>query len=408
MDNQKTDGKIPGISDLNMNKLKKELIEEIDNYSKTLTEMSNFLYHNPEVAGEEYQALKIITDELEKNGFKVKKGISGITTSFIAANNNNNKGPSIAFLSEYEALPNLGHGSGHNITSIISAGAAIALSKFAEIFPAKIYCIGTPGESKFNSKLLMYNDGVFNNIDIVMISQAGDRHCINPIFLANDGIQFTFIGKASHAAAAPQEGINALDSVILLFNSIHALKQQLREEARIHGIISKGGEAVNIIPDLAIAQFSIRAKTRKYLNEIVDKVKNCARGAAIQTGAKLKISFFEKSVDDYIGNDKLIKEYSENLGFLGETINPEPKISGSSDIGNLSYLMPALCPVVKIAPPGVELHTVDMAHASFSKTGHHGLITGTKALAMTGLRIMADNNFYNSVKQSFKKIKKMI
>ena len=388
--------------------LKNKLLKEIDNNSKSLIEMSNFLYHNPENAGEEYQALKSLTYALEQSGFKVKKGISGITTSFIATYNCENKGPSIALLSEYEALPNLGHGSGHNITSVVSVGAAIALSKFADKLSGRIICLGTPGESKFNSKLLMVDDGIFNNIDIAMITQAGDRNCIEPVFLANDGIQFTFMGKASHAAAAPQEGINALDSVIMLFNSVHALRQQLKEEARIHGIIVKGGEAVNIIPDLTIAQFSIRARTRKYLNEIVEKVKNCARGAAIQTGAKLKISFFEKSVDDYIGNEVLIDEFSNNLKSLGEIIDPEHKISGSSDIGNISYIVPTICPIIKVAARGVELHTLDMAQSSFSKTGHHGLIIGTKALAMTGLRILSDNDFYNSCRTSFKKIKKAI
>ncbi len=387
---------------------KSELLGFIDEYSKRLIEMSNFLYHNPENAGEEYQALKLLTDELENNGFKVKKGVSGVTTSFIASFNCESKGPAIAFLSEYEALPNLGHGSGHNITSIISVGTAIALSKMAGKTSGKILCIGTPGESKFNSKILMVNDGIFNSVDIAMITQAGDRNCINPVFLANDGIQFTFMGKASHAAAAPQEGINALDSVIMLFNSVHALRQQLKEEARIHGIIVKGGEAVNIIPDLTIAQFSIRARTRKYLNEIVEKVKNCARGAAIQTGAKLKISYFEKSVDDYIGNDALLEEYSRNIRLLGESIDPEPKISGSSDIGNLSYLMPTICPIVKIAAKGVELHTLEMAHSSFSKTGNHGLLIGTKALAMTGLSVLSDSGFFNLVRNNFKKIKKSI
>ncbi len=386
--------------------LKKDIKKNVDKMSKKLIEMSNFLYHNPEIAGEEYKALDLMTKELEKNGFKVKKGISGVTTSFVATYNGSEKGPTVAFLSEYEALPGLGHGSGHNITSIISVGAAIAISKSLKEKSGKVMCIGTPGESKFNSKLLMLDDGVFNNVDVIMIAQAGDRNSVNPVYLANDGIQFTFMGKASHAAAAPQEGINALDAVILLFNSVHALRQQLKEDARIHGIIAKGGEAVNIIPDLTVAQFSIRAKTRKYLNEIVEKVKNCARGAALQTGCKLKISFFEKSVDDYMMNSLLIEEYQKNMQLLGEQMDPELKIFGSSDIGNLSYILPTLCPVVKIAQRGVELHTAEMAHASYSKTGNHGLIAVTKALAMTGLRLIEDNDFYTSVRTSFKKTRK--
>jgi amidohydrolase len=388
--------------------LKNEVQEIVDDMSKELVAMSNFLYHNPEIAGEEYKALEVMTEKLEDNGFKVKTGVSGITTSFVASSKNGEKSPVVAFLCEYEALPNLGHGSGHNITSIISVGAAIALSRLKRRITGKIMCIGTPGESKFNSKILMLDDGVFNSVDVFMITQAGDRHSVDPVYLANDGIQFTFTGKASHAAAAPQEGINALDAVLLLFNSVHALRQQLKEDARIHGIIVKGGEAVNIIPELTVAQFSIRAKTRKYLNEVVDKVKNCARGAAIQTGCKLKISFFEKSVDDYLGNQLLIDEYVKNLAVTGTSIDPLPKIFGSSDIGNLSYIKPTLCPVVKIASKGVELHTVEMAHATFSKVGYQGLITGTKAMAMTGLKVLTDNNYYNKVRASFKKVKKSI
>jgi amidohydrolase len=326
----------------------------------------------------------------------------------VASSKNGEKSPVIAFLCEYEALPNLGHGSGHNITSIMSVGAAIALSRLKKNITGRVMCIGTPGESKFNSKLLMLDDGIFNNVDVFMIAQAGDRHSIDPQYLANDDIQFTFMGKASHAAAAPQEGINALDAVLLFFNSVHALRQQLKEDARVHGIITRGGEAVNIIPDLSIAQFSIRAKTRKYLNEVVDKVKNCARGAAIQTGCKLKISFFEKSVDDYIGNQVLMDEYIKNLEIIGESIDPVSKVFGSSDIGNLSYIKPTLCPVVKIASKGVELHTIEMANASFSKVGYQGLITGTKAMALTGLKMLTDNNFYNKVRTSFKKVKKTI
>lgn len=386
--------------------LKRKIQKGVDDISKDLIDMSSFLFRNPEIAGEEHKALKLITDVLEKKGFKIKKGISDVTTSFIATLNCEDKGPSIAFLCEYDALPKLGHASGHNITSIIGVGAAIALSFLINKIPGRITCIGTPGESKFNSKLLMVDDGIFNNIDIAMIAQAGDRHSINPIFLANIGIQFTFIGKAAHSAAAPQEGINALDSIIMLFNSVYALKQQMKDDARIHGIIVRGGEAVNIIPDLAEARFSIRAKTRNYLNEVVEKVKNCARGAALQTGAKLKISYFEKSVDDYLGNDVLKDEYSRNLTSLGEVSDSEPKIFGSSDIGNISYLIPTICPVVKIAPRGVELHTLDMANSSNSKTGIQGLIIGTKALAMTALRILADTEFFNNVKSDFKKIKK--
>ena len=319
-----------------------------------------------------------------------------------------NKGPAVALLSEYDALPILGHAVAHNLTGIASVGAAIALSKISKDLSGKIICIGTPGETSFDSKVLMIKDSIFKDIDYTLIVQSGDGHYVNPLYLAEEGLQFTFRGKASHAAAAPHQGINALDAILLLFDSINALRQQLKEDVRIHGIILKGGEAVNIIPDHTVARFSIRSKKRKYLNEVIEKIKNCAKGAALQTGASVKISYFEKSIDNLLRNEVLSKEYADNLTSLGETIDPDLKIFGSSDVGNISYLMPTISPMIQVAEKGTELYTKQMTNSANSQLGHNGLIIGAKTLAMTCVKIMSDDNFGKNVKEYFNKQLKQV
>lgn len=392
----------------NINDIKNKVKTEIDNLSEQLIELSDYLFEHPEIAGEEYEASEIIIEELKKHGFKVKKGISGITTSFMATFECGNKGPAVALLSEYDALPTLGHAVAHNLTSIASVGAAIALSKISKNLSGKIICIGTPGETSFDSKVLMIKDTIFKDIDYTLIVQAGDRHCVNPIYLAEEGLQFTFRGKASHAATAPHQGINALDAILMLFDSINALRQQLKEDVRIHGIILKGGEAVNIIPDHTVARFSIRSKKRKYLNEVIEKIKDCAKGAALQTGAAVKISYFEKSIDNLLGNEVLSNEYADNLTSLGETIDPDSKIFGSSDVGNISYLMPTISPIIQVAEKGTELYTKQMTNSANSQLGHNSLIIGAKTLAMTCIKIMSDNNFEKNVKEYFNKQLKQV
>jgi metal-dependent amidase/aminoacylase/carboxypeptidase family protein len=231
---------------------------------------------------------------------------------------------------------------------------------------------------------------------------GGCRHNTNLIVLAIDGLEFSFRGKAAHAAAAPYEGINALDAVIMLFNSINALRQQLKQDVRIHGIVNKGGDAVNIIPETAAAQFNIRAQQRVYLNDVVEKIKNCARGAALQTGTELEISEIEDPGNDLLVNRALVEDFEKNLESLGEKIDPEPFLLGSSDIGNLSYKIPAIHPMVKTAGDDVALHTDELVKYGKSDVAHHGLLKGMTAMAMTGVRVLMDSAFLADIKDGFK------
>jgi amidohydrolase len=308
----------------------------------------------------------------------------------------------VAFIAEYDALPQMGHACHHHIIAAGLVNTAIALSRLKGELCGKIVVMGTPAEEGMGAKGIMSKNGAFKGLDVGLMFHGGSKNNTKLIVLAEDGLEFAYKGKAAHAAAAPYEGINALDAVILLFTSINALRQQLREDVRIHGNITKGGDAVNIIPETAAAQFYIRARQRKYLNEVVDKVKNCARGAALQTGAELTISVFEDPGNDLLKNTNLISEFERNFVSLGGKIDNEPFLLGSSDIGNLSYEMPVIHPMVKTAGEGLALHTEEFLKCGKTDIAHEGMMLGMKSIALTAARVMLEPGFLKAVKEEFK------
>jgi metal-dependent amidase/aminoacylase/carboxypeptidase family protein len=252
-----------------------------------------------------------------------------------------------------------------------------------------------------DAKGIMGKNGAFDNIDAGLMFHGGSKNNTKLIVLAVDGLEFLYKGKAAHAAAAPHEGINALDAVVMLFTSVNALRQQLKEDVRIHGNVTRGGDAVNIIPATAAARFYVRSQQRKYLNEIVEKVKNCARGAALQTGAELTISVFEDPGNDLLKNTNLIKEFERNFKELGGVLDDEPFLLGSSDIGNLSYMIPVLHPMIRTAQEGCALHTEEFLSYGKTDIAYDGMMLGMKSIALTAVRIILDKEYLKLVKNEF-------
>ena len=386
----------------NIDALKEKVKSLVDEISPRAIEMAEHIFDDPELSQKEFKAQKYLTEELKKNGFKVEEGAGGIETSFRAEFDSKKEGPAIALVAEYDALPKMGHACHHHIIASSSVNCAIALSKISDELCGKILCIGTPAEELMDAKGIMIRNGAFDGIDAGLMFHGGCKNNTNLIVLAVDGLEFSYKGKAAHAAAAPHEGINALDAVILLFTAINALRQQLKEDVRIHGNVIKGGDAVNIIPETASAKFYIRSQQRRYLNEVVEKVKNCAKGAALQSGAELKISIFEDPGNDLLKNSTLIKEFEENFLSLGEKIDPEPFLLGSSDIGNLSYKIPVVHPMVKTADEGIALHTDEFLKFGKSDTAYHGMAAGMKSILMTSVRILMDPDFLKRIKNDFR------
>lgn len=382
-------------------KLREKAKAQVDAMRSRIIEMAEHIFNHPEIGQKEYEAQKYLASELEKNGFKVQKGAGGLETSFKAEFDTGKDGPVVAFITEYDALPKMGHACHHHIIASSGVNSAIVMSRLAGDMCGKVVCMGTPAEELMDAKGMMIRNGAFSGIDAGLMFHGGGRNSTNLICLAVDGLEFSYRGKAAHAAAAPHEGINALDALIMLFNSINALRQQLKEDVRIHGNIIKGGDAVNIIPETAVARFYVRSRQRRYLNEVVEKVKNCGRGAALQTGAELEISVFEDQGNDLLKNTALIEEFEQNFASLGETIDPEPFLLGSSDIGNLSYYMPVLHPMVRTAVEGCALHTEEFLSYGKSDVAYNGMLTGMKAVLMTAVKVLMDTDFLSRMKDEF-------
>ena len=383
--------------------LKGKATSLVDEMRPRIVEMADHIFDNPELSSEEFKTVAYLTEELKSNGFSVETGVGGLDTAFRAEFDTKKKGPVLAFIAEYDALPEIGHACHHHIIASSSVNGAIALSKMSDDLCGKIVCVGTPAEEVLEEKLVMIRNGVFDGIDAGLMFHGGYMNNTNLIVLAVDGLEYAYKGKAAHAAAAPYEGINALDAVIMLFNSINALRQQLKEDVRIHGNVIKGGDAVNVIPETASARFYIRSQQRKYLNEVIEKVNNCAKGAALQTGTKLDISaFLEDPGNDLLKNSILVDDYEENFRSLGGKIEPDPFLLGSSDIGNLSYHIPIIHPMVKTAGDGCALHTDEFKKFGKSDIAHDGMIMGMKAVLMTGVKILMDAEFLENAQADFK------
>ncbi|MFZ3579029.1 M20 family metallopeptidase [Virgibacillus sp. DJP39] len=382
--------------------MKDNLAEHINPLEAKLWEMSDYLYHNPELGDQEFSSMKLLVEFLKEHRFEIETGIVDRPTAFKAVYDSGKPGPTIAYLAEYDALPGVGHGCGHNMIGTMGAGAGVLLSKVIETVGGKVVVLGTPAEETNGAKVPMAEQGVFNDIDAAMILHPSGESTESGESLAMDAIQFEFRGKTSHAAAAPEQGINALDGVIQLFNGINALRQHVKSDVRIHGIITEGGLAANVVPEKAVAQFYVRAKDRVYLNEVVEKVKKVAQGASLMTGADVHISNYELSYDDMITNKTLSKLFTDNLVASGIKEVSKPKGQyGSIDMGNVSQVVPAIHPYIGLDNPSLIAHTVEFADTTTTDNSHKILSQGVMALASTGFDLIENKQMLEIVQKEF-------
>ena len=388
--------------------LVEKIKENIDQNKELYISTSHKIHANPEIGNEEFFASSLLTEILENEGFSVTKAVAGHETSFIARKKSNKPGPSIAFLAEYDALPGLGHACGHNIIGTMSTAAAIALSKVLDEVGGEAVVLGTPAEEggpNGSAKGSFVKHGLLEGIDAAMMIHPNGKTSLTVPSLAVDPLDFEFFGKSAHAAASPHEGINALDAVIQLFNGINALRQHVTDDVRIHGIITHGGDAPNIVPEYAKARFFIRAATRNRLNEVTKRVKAIAEGAALTTGAKVKITAFQNEVDNLLLNDRFNNIYREVIEELGENVHLQKEGIGSTDAGNISQVVPTIHPYIKIGPDHLVAHTDEFREAAASERGDYALITGAKALALTALRLIVEPDTLEEIKEEFKQRK---
>ena len=383
--------------------MKEQIAAEIQRIKEMLFDINDFIYKNPELGNEEYKAVEKLTSFLKLHSFEVEYGIADRETAFRAVYDSKAPGPCIAYLCEYDALPEIGHGCGHNMIGTMSAGAGAALSKVIGQTGGKVVVLGTPAEETDGGKVHMVQSGIFDDVDAAMILHPAERSYESGESLAIDAVQFVFKGKASHAAAQPEEGINALDAAIQTFNGINAIRQHVKADVRIHGIIKEGGVAANIVPDRAVAQFYIRAMDRQYLDKVTEKVKNIASGAALMTGASLEISNYEISYDNLRTNQALSKAFTDNLKSVGITeIYSQRDSYGSIDMGNVSQVVPAIHPYIGLDCPGINGHTKEMADMTVGAVGRERLLQGAAALALTGYDVITDTDLLKKIKEEFR------
>ncbi|WP_243372271.1 M20 family metallopeptidase [Geotalea sp. SG265] len=384
-----------------MTAVKQIIVDAVDDRKSELTAIAAELFHNPETGLGEFKTSALLSDKLAVSGFRIERGISGMATAFRAAWGTGS--PAIAILAEMDALPALGQACGHNIIAAAAIGAALALRQALPEDAATIVVLGTPAEELGIGKFELIRHGAFDRVDFAMMVHPSSRRQVIKMSLGLARIRFTFLGRAAHASAYPEEGINALDAVLLTFNGINALRQQLRQDVRVHGIITEGGTAPNLVPERASCYFYVRAEESAELLRALERVKNCARGAAEATGCGLEMDADERVLAPMKVNRAFSALYSEQLAFLGlnEAHAPADRNRGSSDIGNVSQVVPTIHPHVPIGP-GLHIHTEAFARATVSPQGQEAVVEGAKALALTAAALASSAETREKILNEFR------
>jgi len=396
---------------VDLDSLKKQVQETVDEKRSLLEKIAKYLYDNPELGSEEFKALKLLTETLEEHDFTVEKGVYDMPTAFVATYKGKEPGPKVAVLAEYDALPGVGHGCGHNLIASSAIGAGIAASKAIKGLPGEIMVIGTPAEEGHGpsggSKVIMANHGLFDDIDGVIMLHPSTSWGVGNQALGISKCRMVFKGQTSHAAASPHLGRNALNAATLAYTATHMLRQEARRDANlvIHGIIEEGGVAMNIIPDRAVLDFGVRSSDQEYLDEMVDKVARCGEGAAHAMGVEVEIKknrFYASKKLNY----PMVRTLWQNYKDLGapvkdwkESVKAMPM--ASTDYGDVSQKAPSAGSYIGIALVGTPGHSIKLAEATMTQTGLDALNTGAKALGMTLVELLAKPEILEEAKEFF-------
>jgi amidohydrolase len=376
--------------------LKEKVQREIDEIAPLLIECSDWMADNPEIGLQEYQASARLAKMLEESGAQVERGIAELPTAFQATLPGGSSGqPTVAILAEYDALPEVGHGCGHNIIGNAAIGAGMALSRLRRkgelgSLPGKVVVIGTPAEENAGGKINLLEHGYFDDVDVAIMTHPTTHDQIGARHMTVYSLELEFHGKAAHAAFDPDHGINALDAVIQTFVNIGLLRQQIRSEARVHGVVTHGGGAPNVIPPYAACRFLVRSFDVGYAQELKQRVIACAEGAAIATGASLEWREYSKPYLSYLPNDVLGGVVKANMETLGHTVGPTEDTFASTDFGNVSQVVPTAYALFGICGEEVGWHSSGVAAATKSERGHEALIAAAKTLAMSTLDLLGD------------------
>jgi amidohydrolase len=384
--------------------LKPKVSEAVDQLADELEQLSHRIHDHPELAFKEEKAHGWLTDFLESHGARVERGVGGLPTAFRATIPGRPAGPTVAILCEYDALPGIGHACGHNVIATAGAGAGAALVRALGTLPfaGRIEIIGTPAEEGGAGKVRLMDAGIFREVDAAMMIHGRSGTRVWRPTLGIIKVKVEFFGQATHASSWPWRGVNALNAVIQLFVALDAMRQQLRPDARVHGIISNGGAQPNIIPEYTSAEFYLRALDREYCSELLRRFQASAEGAATATGCTVKVTPEPVVHDPMRPNATMGKLFARNLVIIDFPEDPEDGAGfGSTDCGNVSQALPTIHPYIRISPDGVPGHSREFAQWARSPLARTGLVAGAKALAMTALDLLASPEALAQAKDDF-------
>ncbi|MBV4131156.1 M20 family metallopeptidase [Holdemanella biformis] len=389
-----------------MSELKNQISQFIDTNAKIYQDISLAIHAKPEVSDFEYFASQTLSEQLKKEGFEIELPAAGHRTGFAATYKSNKPGPTVVFLAEYDALAGLGHGCGHNVFGATSSLAGAALKSIVDQIGGEVRVYGTPGEEggqNGSAKGSFVKKGYLNDVDFALCTHPGSspEDGLSTRNYACAPVDIEFWGKPAHAAGCPQDGINALDAQILTYAAIGVLRQQLTDRIRIHGVIVEGGTAPNVIPEYTKAKYYIRAADIDTLHEVYEKVENIVKGSALQTGCTSSMKLYQNLVENMVLTPSLDAIYEKYITELGNTVKhvEDVVMPGSSDVGNISQVVPTIQPHISITDVQIAGHSQDMVNASCSQKAMDAIVKGAKALAFTALELFENPEELVKVKE---------
>ena len=369
----------------------------IDRAAPKLFEISRHMHAEVELAFEEFKAQRWLCDALKAAGFEVEEGLGSLRTAFRATVRSSRPGPRVALLCEFDGLPTYGQSCGHNVVAAAGLGAAIGLAS------GEVVALGTSGEEGGGGKNILHREGFFDGIDAMMLIYPGMDNIAHSRTVGAARVQVAYFGKAAHAAARPELGVNALDAMLLAFNGIAALRQQLPSDVRVHGIITKGGTLPQVIPDHTTATLTVRANDRATLGRVIPRIDACLAGAATMTGARLERAWPATPGRALLSNLAMAASFERNLHRLGRITRPRDELSGawSGDTGNVSWFLPTIQPQMAMTGRDVPPHSHEFHDASVGPAAEACIVDAAKAMAMTAIDLIADPGFLARVKAEF-------
>ena len=391
-----------GIDQKELTEIKELVCDEVDARASMLIEASHAIHENPELNFEEHFAHELLTGILEDEGLSPTRKAYDLDTAFEA--NIEGAGPTVAVLCEYDALPDIGHACGHNIIATAGLGAGLAAATVAKKMGGSLRILGTPAEEGGGGKVFMGDRGAFESVDAALMVHPASGDLVRMNTIAIHRLQVEYEGQAAHAAASPHRGKNALDAAVLGYQNVAALRQHIRPDERIHGIFTDGGRKPNIVPEYSSMEWYVRSKNMRTLEPLKKRVLSCLEAGAMASSCTMSHSWVDPYYADMVDNETICTLYAANAQKIGrDPIEPdsENKVVGSTDMGNVSYLVPSIHPMIGVAPYGVSIHTPDFANHARSESGDSGVIDGAKILAMTIVDLWANNGSMETAQQEF-------